>query len=70
MDTCPRLFKYTDLKAIADAAKFLTKTAVAERTYYSQQALVLGRNLTEHVVNLGTEMRRAGVQPEADKHMP
>eukprot|EP00959_Pyramimonas_sp_CCMP1952_P439797 9207491-Pyramimonas_sp.AAC.1 len=68
VDTCPRLLKYADIKATADAANFLIKTAVAERTYYSQQGIVVGRNFTKHVVNFGTELRQAGVQPEADKH--
>eukprot|EP00959_Pyramimonas_sp_CCMP1952_P363253 7606986-Pyramimonas_sp.AAC.1 len=69
-DTCPLLLKYTDIKAIPGAANLHIKSAVAERTYYLQQGFAVGRNLTKHIVNLDAEMRRAGVQPGADKHKP
>eukprot|EP00959_Pyramimonas_sp_CCMP1952_P260497 5447055-Pyramimonas_sp.AAC.1 len=58
-DTRPLPLKKTDIKAIAGAANFPIKSAVAERTHYAQQGFVVGRNFTAHIVNLDAEMRRA-----------
>ena len=69
-DTRPLSLKNTDIKAIAGAANRMIKDAVAKRTHVSQQGFVVGRNFTKHIVRLDSEMRRAGIVPDAIINKP